>query len=130
MAFTITVTSRLDFDEAVAATREALSDEGFGVLTEIDLAATLRAKTGAELPPFLILGACRPPLAEAAVKVDPAIATLLPCSVVVRRQEEQTVIEAMDPGLIAQVTGQPALEEVAADAAGRIGRALAAVAAK
>lgn len=128
MAYSITVSTGLGFDDAVLATRQALADEGFGVLTEIDLAATLKAKIGADLEPYLILGACRPPLAHAAVQADPSVGTLLPCSVVVRVADGRTIVEAMDPALLTRVTGQEALAEVAADAKGRLNRALATVA--
>jgi uncharacterized protein (DUF302 family) len=128
MGYSISITTGLGFDDAVQATRQALGDEGFGVLTEIDLAATLKAKIGADLDPYLILGACRPPLAHAAVQADPSVGTLLPCSVVIRVEQGRTVVEAMDPALLTEVTGQAALAEVAADAKGRLTRALAVVA--
>ena len=84
MDHAITVTTDLSFEQALQATREHLSDEGFGILTEIDLAATLKAKLGADLPPQVILGACRPPLAHAAIQAEPSIGVFLPCNVVVR----------------------------------------------
>jgi len=130
MAFTIAVTTDLEFDDAVEATRTALGEVGFGVLTEIDLAATLKEKIGAQIPPYLILGACRPPLAEAAVRADPSVGALLPCNVVVRREGTHTVVEAMDPGVITQLSGQSVLAEVAADAQQRLTQALQTVAAR
>lgn len=130
MTFTIAVTTHRGFDETVAATRAALGEVGFGVLTEIDLAATLKAKVGVDLPPYLILGACRPPLAAAAVRADPSIGALLPCNVVVRRDGERTVIEAMDPGVMTQLSEQDSLTEVASDARQRLVQALEAVAAE
>ncbi len=129
MTYTIAVTTDRGFDDAVAATRAALAEEGFGVLTEIDVAATLKAKIGADLPPYLILGACRPPLAHAAVTADPSVGALLPCNVVVRTDGDRTVVEAMDPGIITQLTGATALAEVAGDARDRLSRALESVAA-
>ena len=124
MAYSIAVTSATDFDTTVAATREALSEEGFGILTEIDLAKTLKEKIGADLDPYLILGACRPPLAHAAVSADPSVGTLLPCNVVVRVEGDHVVVEALDPSIMSQLSDGDALAEVTADAAERLTRAL------
>lgn len=124
MAYSIAVTSDRDFDTTVAATREALSAEGFGVLTEIDLAKTLKEKIGADLDPYLILGACRPPLAQQAVAADPSVGTLLPCNVVVRVEGDHVVVEALDPKIMSQLAEGDALAEVTADAAERLTRAL------
>mgnify|MGYP005818940929 CR=1 FL=1 len=124
MAYSIAVTSDRDFDTTVAATREALSAEGFGILTEIDLAKTLKEKIGADLDPYLILGACRPPLAQQAVAADPSVGTLLPCNVVVRAEGDHVVVEALDPKIMAQLAEGDALAEVTADAAERLTRAL------
>ncbi len=128
MSYSIRVTTGLGFEEAVSATKDALSAEGFGVLTEIDLAATLKAKMEADIAPYHILGACRPPLALAAVQADASVGTLLPCNVVVRVADGQTVVEAMDPAVLTDMTGQDALSEVATDARARLSRALDAVA--
>ena len=128
MAYSLSVTTDHDFDSAVEATRAALAEEGFGVLTEIDLAATLKAKLDADLPPYLILGACRPPLAQAAVAADPSVGTLLPCNVVVRVDGERIVVEALDPRIMSQLSDSDAIEDVAEDAADRLARALKAVA--
>jgi uncharacterized protein (DUF302 family) len=130
MDHAITVTTDLSFEQALQATREHLSDEGFGILTEIDLAATLKAKLGADLPPQVILGACRPPLAHAAIQAEPSIGVFLPCNVVVRLDDTgRTVVEAMNPEFMTQIGSGAALAEVAADAKARITRALEAVAA-
>jgi uncharacterized protein (DUF302 family) len=122
------VTSSLPVDEAVEQVREALAEEGFGVLTEIDLAATLAAKIGLELAPYRILGACRPPLAAAAVQSEPDIGLLLPCNVVVYATGDHTVVAALDPGTMVQLTGHESMADVAGDARGRLERALAVVA--
>lgn len=124
--YTLSTTVPLSYDDAVAATRAALADQGFGVLTEIDLAATLRAKLGVDLPPQVVLGACRPPLAYAALQVDPSVAAMLPCNVVVRSVgEDACVVEAFDPAVMTQIA--PGLEQVAAEAGLRLTAALAAL---
>ena len=83
-SFTLALTLPLPYEQAVAAVRKALSDQGFGILTEIDLAAIMKEKLGEDLAPQVILGACRPPLAHRALLADPSVATMLPCNVVVR----------------------------------------------
>jgi len=113
------------FEDTLERTREALAEQGFGVLTEIDVAATLAQKTGAQLEPYLILGACRPQLAEQAVAADPRIGVLLPCNVVVRADGQDTLVEALDPGLMATVVGGGLLDDVAAEATARLDAALA-----
>jgi uncharacterized protein (DUF302 family) len=130
MDHAITVTTELPFDDALQATRERLSEEGFGILSEIDLAATLKDKIGVDVPQQVILGACRPPLAHAAIQAEPSIGVFLPCNVVVRLDDEgRTVVEAMNPEFMTQIASGEALAEVAADAKARITRALDAVAA-
>ncbi len=124
MGFTISRTLAMPYDDAVSATRVALSDEGFGILTEIDLAATMKAKLDVDLLPQVILGACRPALALAAIEVDPSIAAVLPCNVVVRSVDATTtVVEAFDPDVMMGLAGE-ALEAVAADARHRLVSAL------
>ena len=128
MDYTLSRTLALPYDDAVAATREALADQGFGILTEIDLAATMKAKLDVDLPPQVILGACRPPLAYEAIQVDASIAAVLPCNVVVRSIDASTtVVEAFDPAVMMGMSDQPALGRVAADARQRITAALAAL---
>lgn len=125
MSYALSTTVLRPYAEVVEATRSALSDQGFGVLTEIDLAATLKAKIDADIAPQVILGACRPPLAHAAVQAEPSVGLLLPCNVVVRAVDEgSTLVEAMDPAIMVTLTGNPALEDVAADARTRLTAAL------
>lgn len=128
MELGITTTLTTGFDEAVARTRVALSEQGFGVLTEIDMQATLKAKIGAEMDRYLILGACNPGLAHRAVGVDPHIGLLLPCNVVVRAAGTDVVVEAMNPGLMVEVTDNPELAAVAGEAAGLLRSAIASLA--
>src|SRR5271157_5440881 len=107
MNYGIAVRTAPPFADAVARVREALQAQGFGVLTEIDVQATLRDKLGVDLEPYLILGACSPPLAHQALNADRRIGLLLPCNVVVRTEASQTVIEALDPQTMLAVTGMP-----------------------
>jgi uncharacterized protein (DUF302 family) len=115
------------FDETVGRVRAALADQGFGVLTEIDVQATLREKLGEAMEPYLILGACNPPLAHRALGVDRRIGLLLPCNVVVRVDGDATVVEALDPRIMEGVTGREELDPIAQEAARRLGSALAAL---
>ncbi|MGW9211851.1 DUF302 domain-containing protein [Embleya sp. NPDC055664] len=127
MGYDRTVRVDTDFTTTVAAVRDALAAHGFGVLTEIDVTATLRAKLGAEMEDYLILGACNPALAHRALEADRAIGLLLPCNVVVRRDGERTLVQALDPMTMVALSGDAALEPVALDAAGRLDAALAAL---
>ena len=116
------------FDDVVARAREALAGEGFGVLTEIDIAKTLQAKLGVEMPPYLILGACNPPLANRALQAEPEIGALLPCNVVVREDEAGAVqVTAMDPESVLELVGKPEVGEIAREVKERLGRALEAI---
>jgi uncharacterized protein (DUF302 family) len=125
MSYAISTTVAMPWADAVEATRKALADQGFGVLTEIDLGRTLKEKIDADIEPQVILGACRPPLAHAAVQVEPSIGLLLPCNVVVRRTgDDETIVEALDPQVMVTMTGNPALGAVADDAAHRLRAAL------
>lgn len=130
MAYGRTVAVDLPFDEAVARTREALAGQGFGVLTEIDVQATLRAKLGEEVPEQLILGACNPQLAHRALQAEPDIGLLLPCNVVVRRDGQRILVQALDPQVMVRVPGNPALAPIAEDAGRRLDAALAALPAR
>lgn len=125
MTYGITVTVDRPFSESVQAVREALATQGFGILTEIDMAATLKAKLDVEIPPQVILGACNPPLAHGALQVEPAIGLLLPCNVVVRASgDDQTTVAALDPDVMVSLTGNDGLRVVAQDAGARLRAAL------
>ena len=116
MTIAISTSLQSSFDEAVARTRDALAGQGFGALTESDMTATLKAKLDQDMENYLILGACNPPLAHRAVTVDRQIGLLLPCNVVVRTDpadDTRVLVEAMNPQLLVQVTGEPELQEVA-----------------
>ncbi len=115
------------FDEVVEDVRAALADQGFGVLTEIDLQSTLAAKVGTEIDRYLILGACNPHLASRAVQAMPQIGTLLPCNVVVREGEKGVTVEALDPGLMATISDSEAMTPIADEARTLIGKALSAL---
>jgi uncharacterized protein (DUF302 family) len=127
MTYGISVTLDQPFDSAVAAVREALAEQGFGVLTEIDMAATLKKKLDVDIAPQVILGACNPPLAHRALQAEESIGLLLPCNVVVRGADGAVVVEALDPQVMVGVTGNDALAAVADDAAARLRAALAAL---
>ena len=119
MTLALSATLHTSFDDAVERTRKALSEQGFGILTEIDMKATLKTKLGEEMEDYVILGACNPPLAHRAVTVDRQIGLLLPCNVVVRTDPEtpgSVVVDAMNPQMMVQVADRPGLAEVADDA--------------
>ncbi|WP_243713237.1 DUF302 domain-containing protein [Actinomadura sp. 6K520] len=120
----MTVTLQRPFGETVERVRAALKEQGFGVLTEIDVRATLQEKLGETIEDYLILGACNPPLAHRALEADRRIGLLLPCNVVVRSADGHTVVEALDPQVMVTVSEQPGLRPVADDAAARLTAAL------
>jgi uncharacterized protein (DUF302 family) len=119
------------FEDAVEQTTRALADQGFGVLTRIDVKSTLKQKLGADMEDYLILGACNPTLAHRALDVDRQIGQLLPCNVVVRAdpdsQGDAVLVEAMDPQLMVRVVDQPALQAVADEAAAKLTAAISAL---
>lgn len=134
MSYTRAVTVSLPYASAVERTREALAEQGFGILSEIDVHATFEKKLGADaaeaVGDYVILGACNPTLASRALASEPELGALLPCNVVVRRGtgDSHTTVEAIDPQTMVTLSDHPAVAEVANDADTRLRAALAAIA--
>jgi uncharacterized protein (DUF302 family) len=130
MSYAHTITVPLSYDEAVRRIRELLAEQGFGVLSEINVRSTFEAKLGLEsadaLGDYVILGACNPALAQRALTAEPDLGVLLPCNVVVRRgpSASETVVQAIDPQTMVQFSGNPAIKEIADDADTRLRAAL------
>jgi len=124
MDFTRRIDLDATYDDAIGRVKDALKDQGFGVLTEIDVRQTLKDKLDIDVDPQIILGACNPQLAHRALEIDPRVAALLPCNVVVRTENGRTVVEALDPTLIANIPDNPALAPSAEEAGQRIQAAL------
>jgi uncharacterized protein (DUF302 family) len=128
-SYAIGRTVSYSYEEADRRVRDALKEEGFGVLTEIDVAATLKEKLGVDFPPYEILGACNPPLAHQALQAEPDVGLLLPCNVVVRALSDgRTLVEALDPVKQLAVADAPALTTLAEDVRERMRRVIAALA--
>ena len=121
------LTLRLDipYPEAVEKVTEALAQEGFGILTEIDVKATLKKKLDADFRPYIILGACNPPLAHRALTTELEIGLMMPCNVIVYDDNGQSVVSIADPNLMASMSGSSGLDEVAAEARTRLERVVA-----
>jgi uncharacterized protein (DUF302 family) len=128
MDYRRTLSLDLPYAEAVTRTKEALAEQGFGVLSEIDVQATLRNKRGIEMEPYVILGACNPDLAHRALEADRAIGVLLPCNVVVSGAGSGSLVQVLDPQIMASLTGLPELQPIADEATRRLDAALAALA--
>ncbi|MGV2583250.1 UNVERIFIED_CONTAM: DUF302 domain-containing protein [Mycobacterium avium subsp. hominissuis] len=132
MTSKLSTTLHTAFPDAVDRTTKALADQGFGVLTTIDVKATLKQKLGADMEDYLILGACNPAMAHRALGIDRQIGQLLPCNVVVRSdpaEGDAVLVEAMDPQLMVKVTGEAgALQEVADQATAKLQAAISALA--
>ncbi len=118
--YSLTTTTTLGFDDAVARVRDALAAEGFGVLCEIDVQATLKAKLGIERDRYVILGACNPPLAHRALVAEPDLGVLLPCNVVVYEQGGETHVSAVEAERMLSIVGNDELAETAAEVRRRL----------
>ncbi|MCC6831085.1 MAG: DUF302 domain-containing protein [Thermoleophilia bacterium] len=127
MSYSVSAVTALGYDDAVAAAREALAAEGFGVLTEIDVKATMKAKLGLDRDPYIILGACNPGFAHRALEAEPELGVLLPCNVVVRVEDGRTLVSAVSAGEMLGMVGNPALEPIAAEVGERLERVIAAL---
>jgi uncharacterized protein (DUF302 family) len=127
MSLAISTTLHTAFEDAVDRTRKALADQGFGVLTEIDMKATLKAKLGQDMEDYLILGACHPPLAHRAVNVDRQIGLLLPCNVTVRvdpNDDNAVIVDAINPQVMVELVDKPGMQAVADDVATKLQSAI------
>lgn len=113
----------MSFDDAIAHVTQALQGEGFGILADIDVAATMKKKLNQDMPPYRILGACNPPLAHRALEIEPSIGLLLPCNVVVRQDEAGTVhVEFMDPNAVLELVNKPEITALASEVRQRLER--------
>jgi len=122
IGYTLTETTSLSFDDAADRVRTELANEGFGVLCEIDVQATLREKLGVETDRYLILGACNPTLAHRALEAEPELGALLPCNVLVYERGGETHVAAIDPERMLSIVGNDELAEVAFEVRERLGR--------
>ena len=115
------------FEQTIDRVTQALAKEGFGVLSDIDVAGTLKKKLGLDVPAYRILGACNPQFAHRALAAEPEIGTLLPCNVVVRKDGANTRVDIMDPLAVMQLVGKPEVAAIANEVRGRLDRVLAAL---
>ena len=127
MSYHLTKTAKGSFDETVAAVKAALASQGFGVLTEIDVRATLHKKLGVEFRPYLILGACNPSFAHRALQIEDKVGTMLPCNVVVQQKNGSVEVSAVDPVASMQAISNPLLAEIAEQVRSRLEQVIAAV---
>jgi uncharacterized protein (DUF302 family) len=122
--YAITRTVDASYDETIERVTAALAREGFGVLTTIDVKATMKTKLDLDIEPYMILGACNPKLASRGLAIEPDLGVLLPCNVVVRRDGQQTIVAAMEPLAAMHLAGNPDLEPLATEARERVERAV------
>lgn len=126
--YTFGKTVRMKYEQAIERVTQELAKEGFGVLTEIDVTATLKKKLGKDIPPYRILGACNPQLAHRALEVEPQIGALLPCNIVVRNDRTgKTIVEIMDPHVVLELVGRPEINDIADEVRNKLRRVLAAL---
>ena len=119
-------TVEMGYGEAIEKATQALAKEGFGVLTTIDVAATLKKKLGKETRPYMILGACNPQLAHRAIEAEPEIGVLLPCNVIVRKDDSGSIrVDIMDPEAVLKLVDRPEIEVIAGEVRQRLVRVLA-----
>lgn len=119
--------SGVSFSEADTRTRKALSDHGFGILTEIDVAATMKKKLDVEMTPYLILGACNPKMAWQAIGIEPRVGAMLPCNVILRAVDGGVEVSAIDPVASMQAINNPALHTVAGEVRDLLAKAVQAI---
>ena len=119
--YTLSATTPLPFDQAVERVRDELKADGFGILCEIDVQATMKEKLGVDGEPYLILGACNPPLAHQALQAEPELGVLLPCNVVVYERNGSTHVSAVDAERMLSIVGNDELSEIATDVKRRLG---------
>ena len=124
LPYGLSITLDLPLEPVIAATRDALKQEGFGILTEIDVRKTLKEKIGADFRPYVILGACNPALAFSALQDDIEVGLLLPCNVTVRQEDGGSVVSILDPLVIAKLSGAPGLDEISRLARQKLERVL------
>jgi len=124
-SYTLSERTTLPFDQAVQRVREELKTEGFGVLCEIDVQATLKEKLGVEGQPYTIIGACNPPFADRALEAEPDLGVLLPCNVIVYRHDGDTHISAIDAERMLSLVDNEQLAPIAADVKRRLGEVVA-----
>ena len=124
MSYGTSITVDLPFADAVARVRDALKDQGFGVLTEIDVTATLRNKLGEQIEDYVILGACNPPFAHKALLTEELAGLLLPCNIVVCEKPGGTTVAALDPGVMVSLMENPAIRPIAEEVRARLSRVI------
>jgi uncharacterized protein (DUF302 family) len=125
MSYHFSKTLDLPFDQGVSRVTEALKSEGFGVLTDIDVSATMKAKLGEDFRPYRILGACNPQLAYRALKLEDKIGTMLPCNVIVQQRDGAVEVSAVDPVASMQAINNPALADLASEVQARLKKVIA-----
>jgi uncharacterized protein (DUF302 family) len=124
MTYTLTTTTDEPFDEVVTATTDALEEEGFGVLCDIDVRETLKQKLDVDTRQYRILGACNPQLAHEGLDEEPELGALLPCNVIVYESDDGVAVSAVDPGRLVGITDNPALDSIAEEVHERFERVL------